>query len=41
MYRVIFVLVPLVFFTTQAEARHRHYHHSRYRAAAIDGFNTR
>ena len=30
MYRVIFVLVPLVFFTAQAEARHRHYHHSRY-----------
>jgi hypothetical protein len=30
MYRVIFVLVPLLFFTAQAEARHRHYHHSRY-----------
>jgi hypothetical protein len=30
MYRVICVLVPLLFFTAQAEARHRHYHHSRY-----------
>jgi len=30
MYRVIFVLVPLLFFTGQAEARHRHYYHNRY-----------